>query len=152
MENTAAKGSAANTRRGPVVFLAALFLVGVGLLVWTAVLSLKPPAANADLAEGAREYLRERQVVPLSGDLEKLLADPKQPLVPSQDYPLLDKPAPPFELPDVEGKPWSLQGAGTARRHHLLLRVRLRSLREPAIRASTRTSATSASLVRRWSP
>ena len=65
------------------------------------------PAEKSE-AEAAAAYLREREVVPLSGPLKTILADTKKPRVPTEKHPLLGHPAPAFHLSDVDDHPVSL--------------------------------------------
>jgi peroxiredoxin len=59
-----------------------------------------PPPAR-DVASAAREFLREQNVKPLSGPLDKLLTDPAAEHVATQEHPLLGQPAPDFTLADT---------------------------------------------------
>jgi peroxiredoxin len=59
--------------------------------------SAPPPPAH-DVAGAAREFLRDQNVKPLSGSLEKLLADQSGKRVATQEHPLLGQPAPDFTL------------------------------------------------------
>ena len=86
-----------------------LLAAGVAILVWTSwAYWLKPMpvalAPGADLAESAREFLRNRDVKPLSDSLERLLADNTKERTKTQPHPLLGKKAPDFELSDPQGK------------------------------------------------
>lgn len=86
---------------GRIAFMITLLAIGFGFLGLVAArhfLPLNPP--KPDVAQQAKEYLRSRKIIPLSGPLEKLLADPGKSLVPTEAHPLLSKPAPAFELPD----------------------------------------------------
>ncbi|MFO0938283.1 MAG: peroxiredoxin family protein [Gemmataceae bacterium] len=60
-------------------------------------------------ADDARAFLKEKQVVPLSGGLQSLLTDPSKGRVPSEPHALLGQPAPAFSLEDVDGIPVSLE-------------------------------------------
>jgi peroxiredoxin len=91
-----------------------LLLIGCGLLTWSAWCYWLKPAAPAfasgpDVASSAREFLRSHDVKPLSGPLERLLADDTVPRVKSQPHPLLGKQAPDFELTDSQQKTWRLR-------------------------------------------
>ena len=68
----------------------------------------REPAATADIAAQARQYLEQRSVNPLSASLVQLLAESTQPPVPSLPHPLLDKPAPDFQLVDHSQRRHSL--------------------------------------------
>jgi peroxiredoxin len=84
---------------------------------WPETAAVQPAACAARATGGsqeAREYLKSKNVSPLSGRLEEDLAGPAQFYVPSQFHPLLSQSAPPFELPDSSGQPWKL-GAALAR-------------------------------------
>jgi peroxiredoxin len=60
----------------------------------------QPPTRN--IASAAREFLQSQKIQPLSGSLEKLLADPNAERIASQAHPLLGKPAPDFVLQDTK--------------------------------------------------
>lgn len=94
--------------RGRFAFMAALLLAAAGLAGWTAWHYFGRPSQGPNIAQDAREYLKKRQFAPLSGSLEKLLAESNEPLVRSQQHPLLGEPAPDFELRDTQGNPWKL--------------------------------------------
>lgn len=98
-------------RLGPIPTLAAavLLLAGGGLLGWSAWGS-RPgsPPPDPDVADAAREFLRGREVAPLSAPLTELLADTSVERVPTQPHPLLDRPAPEFELADHRRRAWRL--------------------------------------------
>jgi peroxiredoxin len=49
------------------------------------------------------DYLRSQKAAPLSGSLTQLLTDPQSFVVKTQAHPLLDKPAPAFDLRDPDG-------------------------------------------------
>jgi peroxiredoxin len=92
----------------------ALLAAGVGLLSWAAWRHLHRPtppdaAPEPDVADAARGFLRERNVKPLSGPLAELLADTGAQREPTQEHPLLGRPAPDFELPDHREQVWRLR-------------------------------------------
>jgi len=106
---------AAAPRRGPFRGMAIAMLVllaaGAGLGAWL-LIHQQHPEAVADVAQDARDYLRKHKVAPLSGSLQKLLAEAEQSpdkLTRTQDHRLLAERAPEFELADQEGKLWSLK-------------------------------------------
>jgi peroxiredoxin len=106
--DSAASETPAKLPVGRLVLVAGLFLSGLLLLGWTAVRAWTPAPLPADLAQEAKDYLRERKVIPLSAPLASLLADPDSFLVPPQDLPLLGKPAPDFLLPGHGRSPLKL--------------------------------------------
>jgi peroxiredoxin len=90
-----------------------LLLTGVGLLGWSVWVFNKAPAMASgseddNIAGEARDFLRGRDVKPLSGSLERLLADASVELVKSQPHPLLGQKAPDFELIDHLHRTWRL--------------------------------------------
>jgi peroxiredoxin len=91
---------------------AGLMMLGAGVLGWSAWRQWQQPApavaAGPDLAAAARDFLRKKGVTPLSAPLEQLLADASAKHVKTQAHPLLDQPAPEFELVDDRGKTWRL--------------------------------------------
>src|SRR5262249_52133057 len=89
----------------------ALLASGGGLLAWSAWSHTRPPAAldDPDVAAAARDFLRSREVKPLSEPLERLLANPTLVVVKSQAHPLLGKLAPDFALSDPANQVWRLQ-------------------------------------------
>ena len=91
---------------------AAIVAVGVALLGWTAWSHWRgwteSAADGPDVAQEAREYLRTQAVKPLSGPLERLLADPTAERVKTQPHSLLEQSAPDFELSDHRQKTWRL--------------------------------------------
>ena len=92
---------------GPIVFVALLFAAGAGLLGWSAARYwgwLPTTPLGPDLARQAKDYLRSKNVVPLSAALEKLLADAATAHQASDKHPLLDQHAPDFDLVDVDDK------------------------------------------------
>jgi peroxiredoxin len=90
--------------------MAILMPTGAGLLMWSAWHYRHPAlaAAEPDMAAAAREFLRGRDVEPLSGQLERLLTDTTAERVATQPHSLLNKPAPGFELADHRGNAWRL--------------------------------------------
>ena len=87
---------------------------GAGLLIWSGWCywwKPLPPAVppGPDVASAARNYLRNRDVKPLSGSLERLLADASWPRVETMSHPLLGKSAPDFELTDPQRSPRKLR-------------------------------------------
>ncbi len=91
-----------------------LLAAGVGLLSWAAWRHLHRPTPveatpEPDVADAARGFLRERNVKPLSGPLTELLADTGAQREPTQEHPLLGRPAPDFELADHRGQVWRLR-------------------------------------------
>jgi len=91
---------------GQIAFLAILFLIGISYAASIIVRSSNPLSGN--VAKEAQDYLRSKNVKPLSDPLEKLLANPEEFLVKTQAHPLLGQPAPGFELNDHRQKPWRL--------------------------------------------
>src|SRR5208283_3555013 len=59
----------------------------------------------------AREYLESKNIRPLSGPLEQLIASPAEFYVKPQIHPLLGQAAPGFELRDSSREPWKLSDA-----------------------------------------
>jgi peroxiredoxin len=92
-----------------LAFVAVLLGVGVGYLGWTAFRPGPAESPGRDLAGEVREYLRQRNVRPLSEPLRQLLNHPDGFTVPTQAHPLLGKNAPDFELQDPSGKPHTLR-------------------------------------------
>jgi peroxiredoxin len=103
-------------RAGPgrslLLFMAALLVLAAGLMGWSVWYEWHRtiPAAplGPDLAKEAREFLRKRQVKPLSGALEKVLAAAEKERVETKPHPLLGKTAPDFQLFDHRQQPWRL--------------------------------------------
>ncbi|HLW66372.1 MAG TPA: redoxin domain-containing protein [Gemmataceae bacterium] len=60
------------------------------------------PAPGRNVASAAREFLNSQNVKPLSGSLEKLLADASTERVATQQHPVLEQPAPDFTLADTK--------------------------------------------------
>jgi peroxiredoxin len=109
------KAARKGTRLGwaGVVTIAILLTASGGLFEWSTWRQwrrLAEPAAFADpdLADAAREYLRGRDVKPLSGSLERLLSASPVELVPTQEHPLLGRRAPDIELADHHQGSWRL--------------------------------------------
>ncbi|MGL4552174.1 MAG: peroxiredoxin family protein [Gemmataceae bacterium] len=93
---------------------AVLIALGVGLLGYAGYLALIPPPEQ-DLARAAAEDLERRGFAPLSGPLAALVEEAGYDPVPTEVHPLLNRPAPPFALNDVDGKRWTsedLRGDG----------------------------------------
>jgi peroxiredoxin Q/BCP len=112
-EPTTAQPPGPVARQGPLrrTLLVVLLLVavGAGLAAW---LLLHRHNEAADVASDAREYLRKHKVAPLTGSLQKILAEAEKApdlLTRTQDHRLLAERAPEFELADQEGKLWSLK-------------------------------------------
>ena len=94
----------ATLTRGRIAFMTVLVVVGLIFLGWGTVRYLRPPPAPPDLGQEAKEYLRSRNVAPLSAPLQQLLADPSQFLVKSQAHSLVGLTAPDFDLVDHTGQ------------------------------------------------
>ena len=92
-----------------VLFLSAIPSAGIAGASWIAwpVSSMVPTGPH--VANSAREFLISREVKPLSGPLELLLADDGKELVKTDTHPLLGKSAPDFELTDHLKKTWRLR-------------------------------------------
>jgi peroxiredoxin len=91
----------------PILFVAVLFLAGAGLLGWSAARYfgwLPTPPIGPDLARQAKDYLRSKNVVPLSAAMEKLLADAATAHQKTDANPLVGQRAPDFDLVDVDDK------------------------------------------------
>lgn len=95
-----------------VRFPAAILAVGLVLLgatVWIQFHRWIDPAADGpNVAQEAREYLKAHAVKPLSGPLQRLIAEPAGERVKTQPHPLLGQTAPDFELSDHRQKSWRL--------------------------------------------
>jgi peroxiredoxin len=92
---------------GPILFIAVLFLAGTALLGWSAARYwgwLPTTPTGPDLARQAKDYLRSKNVVPLSAAMEKLLADAAGSHQKTDPHPLLGQRAPDFDLVDVDDK------------------------------------------------
>jgi peroxiredoxin len=99
--------------RGQLVLVALLFAAGLGLCGWSFLhwrKERRTPVPTDDVAAGAREYLRQRGVEPLSDSLERFLAQPGA-LVKSGTMNPVGDTAPEFELTEVHGRKWRLQEA-----------------------------------------
>jgi peroxiredoxin len=93
---------------GSLALVGVLLVVGVGYAAWV-VLKDRQSSAETNVADQAREYLRGKNVQPLSEPLTKLLAVPESTLVKSQAHRLLNQPAPDFELSDPFNRTYRLQ-------------------------------------------
>ncbi len=94
--------------------LAALLAVGSGWFGWSAWAQWNRPALtevppDPNVASAARDYLRNREVKPLSGSLERLLSDTASSRIRTQPHPLLGQHAPDFELADHGQRVWRLK-------------------------------------------
>jgi peroxiredoxin len=95
---------------------AVAILIGVGLAeaAWNAPFDVpveQTLACPTRDSQGARQFLQTKNVRPLSGQLEQLLANPAEFHVQSQSHPLLGQTAPGFELRDSSHQPWKLSDA-----------------------------------------
>ena len=106
-ENVRAPSSVQRRSRGQLIFLSALVATGLFFLGWAVVGFFTQNPKSTDLAE-KQEYLRHRDVRPLSGPLTQLLAEPEQWLVKSQTHALLGSPASSFELSDHRDQHYKL--------------------------------------------
>ncbi len=90
--------------------VACLGLVGLSYAGWIVLHSREPDrdAGSRDVAQQAKDYLREQKFEPLSAPLAELIAHPKEFLVKTQGHPLLGEKAPPLELSDHRERPWQL--------------------------------------------
>ncbi len=93
----------------------AIGLIAAAVAAFYAYRYAAAPAAQAplkrDLAQEAREDLKQRKFEPLSAPLTALLADSKYEPIPTQAHTLLLQPAPDFTLSDVHGKEFTLTKA-----------------------------------------
>jgi peroxiredoxin len=81
------------------------FGAGLGLLLFAISLLFRPaPPPKADIARGARAMLERHDAFPLSEPLQKILDEWKTYAEPTQDHPLIGKPAPDFSLVASDGK------------------------------------------------
>ena len=92
-------------------------------------------ASRRNVAAEAKEYLRERNVKPLNVDLDTLLAESREKSLPTLAHPLLNQPAPSFELSNHNAPPAIVVGASQPRagRRRVLLRLLLQPLRQPVV-------------------
>jgi peroxiredoxin len=107
--------------QGEIIFITLLIIVGLSYAGWLVYRQMVrrepvlPPAlaslAQPDVAAAARAYVRKNKPTALSGELNELLANPQEWLVPTQQHPLLGKPAPRFKLLDHLGRAWTLDEA-----------------------------------------
>jgi len=98
----------ARQRRGGISLGQTVFLIGlVGMgLVLTSRAFLRGErreSAPPDLAQQVKDYLRAKEVAPLSGELDELLANSAATSLPTLPHPLLGTPAPSFRLSDHQG-------------------------------------------------
>lgn len=87
------------SQRQVIIFLA----IAGGLLVLASAVAprmRKYWSESRNVAAEAKEYLRERNVKALDVDLDTLLADSQEQSLPTLAHPLLNQPAPAFELSD----------------------------------------------------
>lgn len=90
------------------IMLTLLAAAPVALAGWYAFGRPRPgPASVPDVAQEAKDYLREKKPERLAGPLPDLIG-PTKPLVPSEPHALLNQIAPGFALPDADGKPVEL--------------------------------------------
>jgi peroxiredoxin len=89
-------------------FVAVLLGIVLVYLGWTAFRPGPGESPGRDLAGEVREYLRQRNVRPLSEPLRQLLDHADGFVVPTQALPLIGKQAPDFELEDPNGKSQAL--------------------------------------------
>jgi peroxiredoxin len=94
---------------GGFAFVGVLFAVGVSYVWWLAFRPGEVVAPEANVAEQAKEYLRGKDVQPLSEPVAGLLAHPETFLVASQAHPFLGQPAPDFDLVDHTDRHWHLK-------------------------------------------
>ncbi|QDU30272.1 Putative peroxiredoxin bcp [Anatilimnocola aggregata] len=88
-----------------------LLLIGCGIAFMVA-LALKPrwtSRLHPNVAAEARRFLREKNVRPLSEDLQAILANSADESLPTQQHPLLGNLAPDFTLNDDRGDATNLQ-------------------------------------------
>ena len=102
----------ASPGRGLLLSMAVLLALGASLMAWSAMREWHKttPAVpgDPDLAKEVRDFLRKRQVKPLSGSLEQLLIAAGTERIKTMPHPLLGKAAPDFELSDHGQKSWRL--------------------------------------------
>jgi len=98
--------------RGLLWSTAVLLAVGAFLMGWAAWYEWHKPGppipAGPDLEKEARDFLRNRNVKPLSDSLERVLASSRTDRVKTMPHALLGKAAPDFELSDHRQNPWRL--------------------------------------------
>ncbi|MGL4461123.1 MAG: peroxiredoxin family protein [Planctomycetia bacterium] len=91
------------------VFLVMTVIGGaMGAVGFFAADALQPKPTAGDLAAEAARYLRFRKAAPLSAPLAELLASPDLYVQPSQEHPLVGKPAPDFTLMNHRREPIAL--------------------------------------------
>lgn len=64
-----------------------------------------------NVADDARSYLKEKNVRPLSEDLQAILTDSNRTTIPTQNHPLLGNLTPEFTLSDDRGQPVTLSNS-----------------------------------------
>jgi peroxiredoxin len=89
--------------------LVGLLLVVAGAYVGWVIFRDRQSSADINVAEQARDYLRGKNVQPLSEPLAKLLAVPDAALVKTQPHRLLNQSAPDFELSDSFNRTYHLK-------------------------------------------
>lgn len=89
--------------------LAVLFLPGILIAIFTAFRNEIGGYFKPNVAAEAREYLRDKNVTPISESLNDLLTASASIAIPSQPHQLVGKPAPRFALPNDHGEMIELQ-------------------------------------------
>lgn len=89
--------------------LGLLFLSGIAIAIVTAFRNEIGGYFKPNVASEAREYLREKNITPISESLNDLLTASTSSAIPSQPHPLVGKPAPRFALPNDHGEMIELQ-------------------------------------------